>query len=526
MLRAKIVALTTLSFSSYLLRRHRVPPIAVLLLSGIAVWPFACAQALPWVEPGNERIKHHLLVLADATSHKTLTSTWPMPWADIKSVLDSVEPRTLSAEALWSFRFLKHELRNANRTSTIRQHSYLASSPTAIGYFGTDFREDSQAGVALDVVGEKFAFNLAGQYAHNPTDDRDFRMDGAFASVLLGNWAAGVGTIDRWWGPGWESSLILSHSARPVPGLFLQRHHAVPFSTPWLSWLGPWQLITFMGELEHDRHIPDARLWGMRLTLKPLSFMELGLSRTAQWGGEGRPGDIKTFFNLLVGNDNRGDGDIDESNEPGNQLAGFDIRLNYTLAGIQGGLYAQLIGEDEAGGLPSRHIGMGGVEFSGLFGNTQWRTSLEAHNTTVYFYDDKQPKVISVTDINRPAYNLAYEHGIYKSGYRYLGRPIGASTDNDSESITARLQLYRANGHQVSLSLAKLRINMDGSNRTIGGNVFGANEITDTHLTIEYNMPLSGAWAIGVGLFHHSEPLKLQDNAIENGGYLRLESQW
>ncbi|WP_228745664.1 capsule assembly Wzi family protein, partial [Klebsiella pneumoniae] len=50
-------------------------------------------------------------------------------------------------------------------------------------------------------------------------------------------------------------------------------------------------------------------------------------------------------------------------NEPGNQLAGFDFKfkLEPTL-GWPVSLYGQMIGEDEAGFLPSANTFLGGVE--------------------------------------------------------------------------------------------------------------------------------------------------------------------
>jgi hypothetical protein len=119
------------------------------------------------------------------------------------------------------------------------------------------------------------------------------------------------------------------------------------------------------GQLENERHIPDTQFFGMRFTFRPLPTLEIGLSRSAQWCGEGRPCDASTFFDLLLGRDNRGDDDINPENEPGNQLAGYDFRWSPTIFGHRLAAYGQLIGEDEAGGFPSRYIGQFGVEWTG-----------------------------------------------------------------------------------------------------------------------------------------------------------------
>jgi hypothetical protein len=47
--------------------------------------------------------------------------------------------------------------------------------------------------------------------------------------ALLGNWSTSLGKVDRWWGPGWDGSLILSTNARPIPAISLDRRIAEPF---------------------------------------------------------------------------------------------------------------------------------------------------------------------------------------------------------------------------------------------------------------------------------------------------------
>lgn len=69
-------------------------------------------------------------------------------------------------------------------------------------------------------------------------------------------------------------------------------------------------------------------------------------------GGEGRPESLSSLWDAFVGNkDNGGTGEPD----PSNQIAGFDARLNLQpLLQVPMGMYAQYIGEDEAGGLPAK----------------------------------------------------------------------------------------------------------------------------------------------------------------------------
>ena len=138
--------------------------------------------------------------------------------------------------------------------------------------------------------------------------------------------------------------------------------------------------------------------------------------------------DLDTFIDLLIGRDNRGDDDIDDSNEPGNQLAGVDVRWSTRVLGAPLAVYGQFIGEDEAGGFPSRYIGQVGVEGTGVI-RDRWafRWFGEYADTKCRFYESEEFP------------NCAYNHSIYRTGYRFKGRVIGHGTDNDSRTVSLGL---------------------------------------------------------------------------------------
>jgi hypothetical protein len=67
-----------------------------------------------------------------------------------------------------------------------------------------------------------------------------------------------AGFMQRWWGPGWDGSLILSSNARPIPALSVDRNYSDPFGLPVLRRLGPWSASVGMGQLD-DAHGPVVR---------------------------------------------------------------------------------------------------------------------------------------------------------------------------------------------------------------------------------------------------------------------------
>ena len=81
----------------------------------------------------------------------------------------------------------------------------------------------------------------------------------------------------------------------------------------------------------------------------------------AQFGGKGRDVDSKTFINMLIGRDNTSN-NLSFEEQPGNQIAGIDwaYRLDSRFNTV---FYGQVIGEDEAGYLPSRTIKLIGISF-------------------------------------------------------------------------------------------------------------------------------------------------------------------
>ncbi len=422
-------------------------PILHTPVSRLAAFAFAMSIATQafadaWLDPGDVRLRHDLQLLADAGLLHIPLTTWPVSVDDVTRALENTDATHANPAMQSSYRRVAQHLQTL-RAPGFSAHTRVAyaSDPQILRTFTATPREEGEAEVGLAWQGDATALRLQVTAVEEPQDDRSPRLDGSYVSTRLGNWWLGAGAVDRWWGPGWEGSLILSTNARPVPALMLARNQSHAPTSPWLHWLGPWQLNAFIGQLEGDRDIPRARLLGARFTFKPVRSLEIGLSRTAQWGGEGRPEDLDTFLDLLSGNDNRGDDGISMENEPGNQLGGVDLRwaLSPSLA-----FYSQSIGEDSAGNAPSHYMHMGGMEASaGRPGGGSYRVRVE--------YADTKAKLL----------DYAYNHGIYTDGYRYRGRTLGHAMDNDGRMVSLGAMLARASGSTWELLARETQINQD-----------------------------------------------------------------
>jgi hypothetical protein len=281
-------------------------------------------------------------------------------------------------------------------------------------------------------------------------------IDGSFLAYKLGNWVLSAGAIERWWGPGIDTNLIMTTNARPLPAMSITRDNSDAFETPWLSWIGPWTLTAQMAKLEENREVPDALMWSTRGTFRPFRGLELGASWSFQWAGEGQPSSFNDFFKAITGGQQcaNGEPNCDPSNmtKLGNHIAGYDIRWSDTILDLPYALYFQAIGEDSPdGGLITDKADMYGIESRFTLFNQRVLANLEYTNT----------QVACNRSGKSPELNCFYEHDIYRSGYRYYHRTIGSTYDNDAQTLVATFLIQTTAGNNWQLKFRKTDLNTD-----------------------------------------------------------------
>lgn len=269
-------------------------------------------------------------------------------------------------------------------------------------------------------------------------------LSGSYLRLKLANWYLSAERLERWWGPAWSGSLILGNASEPVPGISLQRKNFQAFSTKYLSWLGPWNLVLFAGQLESHRTVPKAKLLAARFSFSPWRKLEFGMSRAAQWGGQGRPQDLASLGRLLFGLDNVGSNGINNENQPGNQLAGFDMYWQFMPKGPVA-FYAQVIGEDEANLFPTAFMGLYGFEF---WRGGHYRAYLEYADTRVDYYRSER------------RYGAAYRHSVYQNGYTYKGKSLAHSLGGDGQMTSLGQMWVNPHGGSYMLVLRSIRPNV------------------------------------------------------------------
>ena len=399
----------------------------------------SAVHAGPSIPAGDLVLRHDIQRLADRGLVSGPVTTWPLAWGPILEDLRDVDVTGLAPAVAASLHRVRDRANWETRTGelTFNASASVAEDPARIRSFQNSPRGKLNASGGAGWIDDWFSIELNVQGVDSDFDNDEARVDNSMIGAVLGNWSVAVSTQQRWWGPGWDGGLILSNSARPFPSLTIDRIFTDAFESKWLSWLGPWDMSVMFGQLEKERHIPNAQFFGLRFNFRPFTSLEVGLSRSAQWCGDGRPCDLDTFGDLFLGKDNRGDAGIGIDNEPGNQLAGLDFRWSPRFLGGSMAMYGQFIGEDEAGGFPSRYIGQLGLDGSGMFRDTwSYRYFAEAIATSCDFWKSDE------------LFNCAYNHGIYQTGYRYKGRAIGHAADNDTRLFSAGVVLVDSDDTQ------------------------------------------------------------------------------
>lgn len=375
------------------------------------------------------------------------TSTWPLTANEIKRALHTANAQTPAQQQI--LQSVQARL-SQNRDSVVKGSAALhvqTDRDQLPQKFADDKLAGQQASVGVSLSEAEWEFNLKANLKNDKLieDGSDVSFEGSYLAGTAANQWLIAGKIPTWWGPGHDGSLIRGDASLPVTGFTMQRDQQAAPTSPYLSWVGPWQYQLFAGQLEDYEAIPDAKLFGMRLTANPTDWLELGASRTFMWGGEGRPQSFSSFTDALLGTkDNEATNSIEAADDPANQLGGFDARLNLApLVNIPAGVYAQYVGEDEAGGLPAKNMYLAGVDYASAAYGKPYQLYAE--------YTD--------TRSSGEVKGVSYDHFIYTDGYYQQGFPLGYALGGDAESIALGGRLWLDNRNFINAKVQHAKVN-------------------------------------------------------------------
>ena len=391
--------------------------------------------AEPYLSPNDPFLRHEIRLLGDKGELTGLQNTWPLDLGGLYG-MRSEQPANLPHHLLDD----RISEESESGWSPLRTTLSLSDDRVTARGFGPEPRSSFATNASVSWMNDRFAAKLSLNAFYGMEKDWKGRkdeglaLDGSYIAARLGNWSASFGQVERWWGPGWDGSLILSTNARPIPAISIDRRVPEPFETRWLSWIGPWSFHSFIGQMEDERDTSidyaNHYLWGMRGEVRPtlVDGLEIGFFRMLQLGGDGRTNSIKMWIDGFLSQDNETD-----TEQPGNQLAGIDLR--WKVLDLPIALYGQVAGEDEDNFFPNSLLFQYGIEGWKDLGGSTLRVFAEYADLTSYWWTG-DPRTRNIT----------YEHNIYGEGYRYRGRPIAHWADQDSQIFSLGGLLQRSDG--------------------------------------------------------------------------------
>jgi hypothetical protein len=381
------------------------------------------AASVPWTPSASARSA--IAVLVDDAGLPLTVTQWPLPREAVQRALDTL-PADLPLSLDAARALVRAELRDqqAGRvTLTLRERH------DALSGFGDDATPASSLELRSgELDGPHLAFQVGGRLdgvSDSGSHHATARLDDSAAVADAYGWQAQAWAHRSWWGPGWQSALPLSNNAPALAGIGFQRGEVLPSESPWLSWLGPWNVDFFVARTvgqAPDLPGSDSLVSGTRLTFKPFSHLELGLTRMVQFGGQGHSETFKAFLRAVQGSHTNVNDPADFYQDSGNGLAGYDVRLRCPDA-LRCAFYGQFMGEDDRKNLPYRFLSLLGTEL--WSGSGTDRVYLEAAEIGC-----------RISWKGPPLAGCAYRNWFYPGGYTASNRWLGASVGSDARLVT------------------------------------------------------------------------------------------
>lgn len=398
----------------------RVATVAFALLAAHPA--FAAEPHLPPNDPVYRRLER---LAALGVINEGLLETKPLSRDALDSIARELGPKAETSSDPWIASDVHAIERRLTSLGSLREALFDGRVvvgegplvPTGIERGGDRFNDGGTVRVGADLGGlparwVAWGYHPELRYPVGLTDDFDLVTRAAYVAITGSGLALTVGREPMWWGPGFRGALLLTDYAPPFDLVRIET------SRPWrLKWIGPASAHAFVTRLEADRKaIPNPYLVGLRFAFRPHPLLEFSLTRTAMFGGEGRPVTADLLWDVI-----RARGENDQRN-PGNQLAGADVMVRVPWRRQPVALYAEWGGEDFARWLPSHPAVIAGVYLPKIFGSSRWELRGE-------YADNAFANVPGVW----------YQHAIYQSGYSYRGFVIGHPMGTDARTLSVEI---------------------------------------------------------------------------------------
>lgn len=418
----------------------------------------------PWADPGDARLKTDVELLKANGFIAGPVSAWPVTWAQIDAGIENarlargLSPalraaadrlETLSMQNRQPSRYLVRA-RFTNDAALVRGAADTARNPADITI------------AASHDIGERFSITWGGSFQSNGSKGQEATRHGngfslAPTQVALGagNWIFYGGWIDTQWGPGHDGSLLFSTSARAFPRIGVRTMMPKPINLPVLKLLGPVDVEAFVGKENEKREFDNPMLIGMRFSFQPFRHFEVGLKRGLMLCGKNRPCDLKTIGSAVTGlgnADNTGTAD-----EPGNQLAGFDLAFRHPIGRTGHALLLTFdtVAEDEDNILVEQFARQIGAAVVGPVGSGG-----SLYKAGVEYTDTQAARFLGKLQGGQTWPGSMYNHFLYINGWTYHHRPLGYSLDGDARALTFHGEVIDTKNRRWYGSVRSITLNL------------------------------------------------------------------
>ncbi len=421
------------------------PALWGVVLWGVAVLVAGAASAEPWAPVNDIRLKNDIATLKEYGVIRGPVNTWPIPWAAISRDLAQAQGRAYPSHILAAIARVRAKMpkRSDFRRPKASAEAMATNRARLVRDFGGGARGDFDSRVSFERHWARAYVRLSVNFRDDPVDPHDVSLDGSYGAVALGNWMLFGGRVEQWWGPGWDSALLLSNNARPLPVIGIGRLEAKPFESKWLRWIGPWNVRLFAGRKSKLRD-DFAHPWlaGYRVDFAPTSWMSWGLTYMVQFCGQGRPCSLANLRKALLPFPNQTNTRVDRlRKDPGDAQSGWDLTFHGVIGDVAWSAYTQQAWEDQAEDTGALY-GLSLTGHTSWLDGAQWRVMGEVADTVV----DR------LTFIHKTSKGgLLFQNSIYRDGSTYRRRVLGPSLDFNSLLVTGRLMLQLDSGPSVEL---------------------------------------------------------------------------
>ncbi|WP_243450633.1 capsule assembly Wzi family protein [Sandarakinorhabdus glacialis] len=423
------------------------------------------AAAGPLALVGDVQLRQDVDLLKAAGLIDGPVDSWPLPWAQIDAGIDRAhDGRELDPYLKSAVSRLDRLGRLASKGVVVDARVSGTNNVSVARDFGTLARAKGDASASVEFNTDVVSVKLGGGLRTDQDGDA-YNFEPSQAVVRLGNWAVYGGYTEQWFGPGQDGALLFSNSARPFPKIGIKRLMPDAIDFPVLRWLGPIRLDLFAGVMDEDRDFRNTVVVGTRLSFAPGRRWEIGLNRAQQLCGDGRPCGFSQILNSFIGFGNADNSTVGDTqaflNQPGNQIAGFDISYTHRFGPVAAKFYVEAEAEDFDNVILEQYMRMIGTSVSGPWGSkgAVWTAKLEYSDTyATSLFNGTPLESLTGGQTRYPA--SAYNNVLYYTGFTYKNLPIGHWTDGDSRNLMFAGTLTDTRNRRWYASLRSVHLNV------------------------------------------------------------------